>query len=164
MKKLLVSAIVGLLVLPAALAFAQMGLPEIEKLLREQEAKLATVRLEMLHMDITAATGRAIDAFQKFLSLEKKIKNLPQDHTALCAKLPTLPYAHVLHETQASAAEVGALLAQAPALVEKGGTPSAGMQKLMASELAQVMGYAVSETAKLRDLFSDLEISCSKEG
>lgn len=163
MKKTVASAVLGLF-LVAASAFAQSGLAEIQKELREQEAKLATVALVMLHFDITAAAGRAIRASEEFLRLEKKFKNLSDDRQKLCAQLPALSFRQTLRETQASATQVIELMAKAPALVEKGGTPSEGMTKLMSSDLAQLMQNIAGNSAELQTLFSDLETNCSKEG
>lgn len=164
MKKLFVSVVVCLLFLTAASAFAQSGLADIEKMVREQEAKLATVGLALLHFDITAATGRALRAFEVYRGLEKKIKKLSDDQSVLCTQLPAISYRQTLREVQVSAALVVELMDKVAPLIAAGGTPSEGMKKLMAGDLAKLMRTIAEDGEKLQSLFSDLETSCSKEG
>lgn len=165
MKKIMCSTVICL-ILFAASAFAQSGrgLAEIEKESRSQEAKLATVALVMLHFDITAAAGRAIRASEEFLRLNKKIQQLSADHPTACAQLPTLPYRQVLREAQVSATHVVELMANAPALIQAGGTPSEGMVKLLAGDLPKVMQNIAGNSAELQKSFSDMETSCAKKG
>jgi hypothetical protein len=159
-----VIAIVLLVLGFAGTAFAQSGLAEIEKEVREQEARLYTVELQLLHMDITHATDRAIRAFAAFGGLQKKIQKLSTDPALLCVQLPALRYQQTLREVKTSAAQVVELMHKVTPLVKAGGVPSEGMAKFMAGDLPSLMQEIASDGTKLQALFSDLETSCSKDG
>lgn len=158
-----VIAILGFLFANAS-AFAQNDAADIQRFVREQEGVLATVRLQMLHFDITQATGSVIEHYNEFARLEKKIRALSEDRAALCAQMPRMPYRHALQTTQASAARVIELMAQAPALIQAGGNPPEGMGKLLASSLSSLMQNIAKDATALQKHFSELEASCSKEG
>ncbi|OGZ97068.1 MAG: hypothetical protein A3J10_01505 [Candidatus Sungbacteria bacterium RIFCSPLOWO2_02_FULL_54_10] len=164
MKKLFVSVVVCFLALTAVAAYAQSNLADIEKMIREQEAKHATVRLTLLHFEIAEAVDSAIRAARQFQRLNEKVQKLSGDHQLLCAQLPAIPHLRALREMETSAARVVELIGKVTALVKAGGTPSEGMQKLMAGDLAQLMQTIVADGAKLHALFSDLETTCAKEG
>lgn len=164
MKKFFASAIVGLLLTIAVSVFAQEGVGNIKKLIQEQEALLVTMRLYALHLEITHAAGRMIQAWEQYRLLELKIQRLSDDHATLCMQFPTLPYRQTLHEIEASTAQVVALMDQIPAHLAAGAVPSEGMKKLLEGEFSSLVQGITAGTVKLQSLFSELETSCSKEG